>query len=88
MVDRLVVLVMQKPCLISGSVNNASIEQCYNQSVITEIARLAFFQYISHEAVIGYVSCVILDLLSRTKGSMVAQSVLPTQYQIKTKPNV
>ena len=72
----------------SGSVNNVPTEKCSNKSVTTKIVRLAFFRYISHEAVVGYVSCVILDLLSQAKDRTVAQSVLPTRYQIKIKPNV
>ena len=57
-------------------------------NISTGLSQQKYFQYIYHEAVLGYVSYVILDLLSQTKGSMVAQSVLPTRYQIKTKPNV
>ena len=88
MVGRKVDLFIPKPCLINKSVNSAQIEKCSNQSFITEIARLIFFQCIFHEAVVGYVSCVILDLLSQTEGSMVVRSVPPTRYQIETKPNV
>ena len=83
MVGWLVALFIRKLCLINGSVNSAPKKKCSNQSVTTEIARLVFFQYISHEAVVGYVSCVIPDLLSQTKGSIFVQSVLPTRYEKK-----
>ena len=69
MVGRIVDLFIPKPCLINKSVNSAQIEKCSNQSFITEIARLIFFQCIFHEAVVGYVSCVILDLLSQTEAA-------------------
>ena len=42
-------------------------EQCTNRTMFEQVCHnktvsLAFFQYLSHEAVVGYASCVILDL--------------------------
>ena len=76
MVGNFIDLFIQK---FSGRVNNVPTEQYSNKPVTTEIVWLAYFQCISHELVVRYVSCVIMDWLSQTKDRMLAESVLLSQ---------